>query len=376
MKKTIALCCLLALAAFWPFQVQAEEPAQRISCASFANFDKLSLRTVSVPDGEMEYMVVGQGRPLLMFCGTGGVLTDWPVEFIKGLCAKRSVILFNYPGTGRSTLTNSRFGWKSIASDVQAVLEDYQSVFDNTYDKADVVAWSLGTLFALKYTVYYPDSVRRLALFASKPGGGAEGNQAYCVYQRYEILANASQYSDAVVDAARKELYELMFPLKEPTDDCNSTSSMECTSDNNCLPSLEASTFYNSLYGGTPDDVLTRQRELVADWNQYGCLQSGPCLHPQGAICYVKPAASPRDDRSMQELTVCDKIRAPVLVVSGTYDFYIRPAYGTLLVDALNRSGGSASWVLRDNAGHGALLQYPEWAAETALNFLGFYGSR
>ena len=108
----------------------------------------------------------GSGPPLLMAIGTGSTMAEWDPALLARLARGRRLILFDYPGIGRSS--RLRGGTMSFAS-----LADTSAAFLRAIgvERADVLGWSMGGFVAQQLAIRHPGVVRRLVLAGTNPGG-------------------------------------------------------------------------------------------------------------------------------------------------------------------------------------------------------------
>ena len=105
------------------------------------------------------------GPPLVMAIGTGSTMAEWDPALIELLATKRRVILFDYPGLGRSgpqrgTVTFPRYA-DTLARFLTAI----------GIERADILGWSMGGFVAQQLAIRHPDRVNHLILAGTNPGG-------------------------------------------------------------------------------------------------------------------------------------------------------------------------------------------------------------
>ncbi len=108
----------------------------------------------------------GSGPPLLMAIGTGSTMAEWDPALLTLLARDHRLILFDYPGLGRSSATAGR----RVSF---AVLADRAAGLLRAIDlpQADVLGWSMGGFVAQQLAIRHPGQVRRLVLAGTNPGG-------------------------------------------------------------------------------------------------------------------------------------------------------------------------------------------------------------
>jgi pimeloyl-ACP methyl ester carboxylesterase len=106
----------------------------------------------------------GQGRSLLMLIGTGSTMAEWDPALVRLLARNHRLVLFDYPGVGRSGPWRGR-GFDSLA-DVTAGLMAAIHL-----PQADVLGWSMGGFVAQRLAIDHPARVSHLILAGTNPGG-------------------------------------------------------------------------------------------------------------------------------------------------------------------------------------------------------------
>lgn len=124
------------------------------------------VKITAVGTSKIAWYERGSGPPLLMAIGTGSTMAEWDPALLARLARGRRLILFDYPGIGRSS--RLRDGTTSFAS-----LADTAAAFLHAIglDRADVLGWSMGGFVAQQLAIRHPGSVRRLVLAGTNPGG-------------------------------------------------------------------------------------------------------------------------------------------------------------------------------------------------------------
>jgi poly(3-hydroxyalkanoate) depolymerase len=107
----------------------------------------------------------GDGKPLLLINGLGANTDMWAP--LAAQFPDRRILLFDAPGTGRSTTPSQALTITSLAELAVAVL-NYRGV-----DQCDVLGYSYGGAIAQEMAYRFPEHVRRLVLAATNCGVGA-----------------------------------------------------------------------------------------------------------------------------------------------------------------------------------------------------------
>ena len=106
----------------------------------------------------------GQGSPLVMLTGTDSTMAEWDPALLRLLSRRHRLILFDYPGVGRSGPWHGD-SFDSLA-DATAGLMRAIGV-----PRADVLGWSMGGFVAQRLAVDHPGAVSHLILAGTNPGG-------------------------------------------------------------------------------------------------------------------------------------------------------------------------------------------------------------
>jgi pimeloyl-ACP methyl ester carboxylesterase len=105
------------------------------------------------------------GMPLLLCNYFAAHMDDWDPKVTNGLAAEHDVILFDYPGIGRSS--------GETPSTVAALTKDCVAFCRAIgLTRFDVVGFSLGGMIAQQLASEYADLVRRIILLGAGPRGG------------------------------------------------------------------------------------------------------------------------------------------------------------------------------------------------------------
>lgn len=109
----------------------------------------------------------GSGPPLLLAIGTGSTMAEWDPALLAQLARDRRLILFDYPGLGRSSRRppGARTSFAGLADTAAGLLRAIGVA------RADVLGWSMGGFVAQQLAIRHPARVRRLVLAGTNPGG-------------------------------------------------------------------------------------------------------------------------------------------------------------------------------------------------------------
>jgi pimeloyl-ACP methyl ester carboxylesterase len=153
------------------------------------------------------YAVYGQGPPVILLHG-GLANADYWGNQIKALMARRTVIVMDSRGHGRSTRDTRPYGYDLMADDVVALL-DFLNVA-----KADVVGWSDGGILGLDLAIRHKERVGRVFAFAANtvPSGvkdDVEKNPTFAAFikragDEYRAHSSTPSEYDAFVEQISK----------------------------------------------------------------------------------------------------------------------------------------------------------------------------
>jgi poly(3-hydroxyalkanoate) depolymerase len=107
----------------------------------------------------------GEGRPLLLINGLGANTDMWAP--LASQFPDRRLLLFDAPGTGRSTTPSHPLTITSVAELAAAVLDN------RGVRQSDVLGYSYGGAIAQEMAYRFPERVRKLVLAATNCGLGA-----------------------------------------------------------------------------------------------------------------------------------------------------------------------------------------------------------
>jgi pimeloyl-ACP methyl ester carboxylesterase len=143
---------------------------------------------------EIAWYERGSGEPLAMLIGTGSTMAEWDPALLRLLARDRRLILFDYPGVGRSGPWRGRT-FDSLA-DVTASFIEAIGVAE-----ADVLGWSMGGFVAQRLAIRHPERVRRLILAGTGPGG-----------RRTAVGGPEAQAIDSAPDPTDAEVLAELYP--------------------------------------------------------------------------------------------------------------------------------------------------------------------
>jgi len=263
---------------------------------------------VQVGDVRVAYRRFGKrgALPLLLLNYFAANMDDWDPKITNGFAAARDVIIFDYPGIGRSTGTTP--------STVAAMTKDFVG-FCRALDLNgfDIVGFSLGGMIAQQLAFEFPNMARRIVLLGTGPRGG-EG----------------MTFTELTVDELDDPASLLMNAFFTPSDASKSAGRAY-------LERLK-------LRATDRDEPVPRQAAIAQ-------LES---IREWGAI--------PLENR----FAMLGQIRQPTLVVHGNKDVVVMPINAFLLAQHLP----DAQLIMYPDASHGAQSQHADVFLEHARLFL------
>ncbi|GLQ50953.1 alpha/beta fold hydrolase [Dyella flava] len=107
------------------------------------------------------------GVPLLLLNYFAANMDDWDPKITNGLAAEHDVIIFDYPGIGKSS--------GKTPAGVEALTRQCVDFFRALgFKQVDVMGFSLGGMISQQLAYEYPDLIRRVILLGTGPRGGED----------------------------------------------------------------------------------------------------------------------------------------------------------------------------------------------------------
>lgn len=133
-------------------------------------------------DGDIFFESFGQGRPMMLISGLGGVSGFWR-EQVAAFSASRRVVVHDHRGTGRSTRSRIKYSIEQMSRDAIAVMDAAE------VDQAIIVGHSTGGAIAQYLAAYFPTRVTALVL--SSTWSYADGYFRALFETRAQVLRHA-----------------------------------------------------------------------------------------------------------------------------------------------------------------------------------------
>jgi pimeloyl-ACP methyl ester carboxylesterase len=178
-------------------------------------------RTAPVNDIEMYYETRGEGEPLILLHGGGGVGANWDLVFIESPSGYR-LVLPDLRGHGRSTNPSTELTFRQSARDVLALL-DHLGV-----ERFKAIGLSFGAKTLLHVATQQPSRVEAMVLVSATP---YFPEQARSIMRQmtdenrseaeWEQMRQWHKHGDEQI----RKLWKQMNALKDSYDDMNFTPS-------------------------------------------------------------------------------------------------------------------------------------------------------
>ena len=127
---------------------------------------RLTPQFVTVAGTTFAWAALGDGPPLVLLNGTASPMSEWDPALLGALARDHRVIVFDYPGLGLSGPAPGTWTFDHAAD----WIDEFISVIAPDRP-VDVVGWSMGGFIAQRLAVRHPESVGKLVLAATNPGG-------------------------------------------------------------------------------------------------------------------------------------------------------------------------------------------------------------
>ncbi len=177
------------------------------------------MASLSVGDIEMYYEARGEGEPLVLLHGGGGIGANWDLIF-KEPPAGYQLIIPDLRGHGRSTNPSPGFTFRQLAQDVFGLLDRLG------IERFKAIGLSLGAKTLLHVATQQPDRVETLVLVSATPYFPATARaimRQLTVETRSKAEWEQMRQWHPQGDEQIRKLWEQMHALKDSYDDMNFT---------------------------------------------------------------------------------------------------------------------------------------------------------
>src|SRR6185295_13667691 len=250
------------------------------------------------------YEEAGAGEPLILICGLGADLQVWRFQ-VPELSKRFKVVCYDNRGAGRTSAPDQPYSIAGMADDLAALLDRLKIA------SAHVLGWSMGGLIAQAFAVAHPRRVRKLILVATtvRPDGFAR----LAIKNWMNIRRSDMPYEQIIR--------------------------------------------FTSRWGYSPalydNEALYEKLMQVAVANPYA-QKAHAFLRQADAVLAFDPGDAAKG------------IRAPTLVLAGTYDNLIPPYHSERLAQTIP---GATLEVMK--GAHAGFVEFPGEYNKSILDFLG-----
>jgi len=126
------------------------------------------------------YEIQGEGEPLILVHGFGVKKEVWMCQF-GPLSEKFKVIRFDNRGAGQSDHPDELFTMEMLAEDIRGLMDALN------IEKAHIVAWSLGGMFAQHFAIKHPERINKLVLINTLPNWPGSDDAGIAMYKNSQI---------------------------------------------------------------------------------------------------------------------------------------------------------------------------------------------
>jgi pimeloyl-ACP methyl ester carboxylesterase len=124
------------------------------------------LQQVKVNNANIAYYRLGVGKELVMITGHGDTMTMWPPAFLKKISEHRTVIIFDYPGIGKSVIQGDYpSSMEQLSNLVQAFIKTQKLT------KPDLLGFSMGGSLTLYMATKHSSDYDHVMVIGAKAGG-------------------------------------------------------------------------------------------------------------------------------------------------------------------------------------------------------------
>jgi len=173
----------------------------------------------SVNDIEMYYELRGDGEPLLLLHGGGGIGANWNLIFKVPPAGYRTIVP-DLRGHGKTTNPSGAFSFKQLALDVFALLELL------SIKRFKAIGMSMGAKTLLHMATQQPDRIEAMILVSATPYFPQQARDAMSLMtpeHRTDAEWNQMRQWHQQGDDQILAIWKTMYTLKDNFDDMNFT---------------------------------------------------------------------------------------------------------------------------------------------------------
>ena len=162
----------------------------------------VTMRHAQVNGIKIAYDVRGSGPPLVLIMGYRLSSLAWPLDFIKALAERFTVVFFDNRGTGTSDKPTFGYELSNMAKDVRGLMDHLKIA------RANVLGYSMGGAIAQELVCRYPERVLSLVLCATLCGGRR------AVYARPTVISIMHDLDGLDPVAAARRIWTVTYEPK------------------------------------------------------------------------------------------------------------------------------------------------------------------
>ncbi len=264
------------------------------------------LKMAHLPTADIAYRMLGRGQPLLMAIWAHMTMHQWDPKFLQALARHFQVIIYDYPGTGKSINKTPEVSISSFTK----ITHEFITLLNLKH--TIMLGYSMGGWIAQVLAANFPEDVSHLILIATDLGGEHTIPPSEEVLRLFQQpIQNPEEYGKALIKA--------MFPE---------------TILNAVGPKLKAVFMSASLEGYISAAQINNINQLTNTWHT--------------------------------QTETLNKITQPTLILTGDDD-KITPTQNAFLLKAYIPQAELYQFA---NAGHGVIYQYPIEMADKIYEFV------
>ena len=124
---------------------------------------RAEVKVAELDQTQVAYYKRGRGDPLVMMIGTGSTMAEWEPALLELLARDHRLIIFDYPGLGRSGPWHGK-SFSDLATTTVELLDHLE------ISRAAILGWSMGGFVAQRIAIEHPERVTALILAGTNPG--------------------------------------------------------------------------------------------------------------------------------------------------------------------------------------------------------------
>lgn len=158
MKKNVLFALILVFVVIFSFGIQLNIPAESVAIDAAGN----KVYQIPVGDIVIGFKVIGEGEPLLLVTGLGCEMIHWPQTILDILSHDYQLILMDNRGMGFSgDVIDQPYSYEMLSEDVVSFMDAIG------LEKADMLGYSMGSIFIQYILLNHPERVGRAILNAT-----------------------------------------------------------------------------------------------------------------------------------------------------------------------------------------------------------------